>query len=93
VLEYCKDIIDMIVVMGVNPGSSGQDFIESQLEKISRLRAILPPSMEICVDGGMNERTVNKCSKCGANSFVSGSYILKSSNYIEAIKQLKKSCN
>jgi ribulose-phosphate 3-epimerase len=90
VLEYCKDLPDMIVVMGVNPGSSGQDFIESQLEKISRLRATMPPSMEICVDGGINDRTINKCSKRGANGFVSGSYIFKSSNYAEAIEQLKK---
>jgi ribulose-phosphate 3-epimerase len=92
VIEYCIDIIDIIVVMGVNPGSSGQDFIESQLEKISKLREILPSSTEICVDGGINNRTIKECTQHGANSFVSGSHIFKSSNYASTIQQLKESC-
>ncbi|MDR2158116.1 MAG: ribulose-phosphate 3-epimerase [Holosporaceae bacterium] len=90
VLKYCVDELDMVLVMGVNPGSSGQSFIESQLKKIAQLGSILPPSAEICVDGGMNDQTVKECAKCGANSVVSGSYIFKNSDYAAAIAKLKE---
>jgi ribulose-phosphate 3-epimerase len=90
VVEYCTDIIDMVIVMGVNPGSSGQNFIESQLKKISKLKEIVGPSTEICVDGGINDQTIKESAKHGANSYVSGSYIFSSSNYSEAIKHLRE---
>ena len=88
-LEYCADIIDIVLVMTVNPGSSGQVFIESLLEKISVLRKLLPESVEICIDGGINAETAKKCVKNGANSLVTGSYLFKSRDYKEAIKSLK----
>jgi ribulose-phosphate 3-epimerase len=91
-LKYCTDILDMIVVMSVNPGSSGQSFIPSQLQKISELKKMLPSCVEICVDGGINDQTIKECFRCGANSFVSGSYIFKSVNYSDAIHKLQRSC-
>jgi ribulose-phosphate 3-epimerase len=90
VIDYCHDILDMVLVMGVNPGNSGQIFIESQLEKIYVLKKTIPKSVEICVDGGITDKTIQKCSECGANSFVSGSYIFKNENYLQAIQILKK---
>jgi ribulose-phosphate 3-epimerase len=92
-LKRCADILDMVVVMSVNPGSSGQSFIESQLEKISELREILPPYVEICVDGGITDKTIGECARRGASSFVSGSYLFKSPDYSAAINKLKESCN
>ncbi|MDR0968523.1 MAG: ribulose-phosphate 3-epimerase [Holosporaceae bacterium] len=89
VLEYCYDILDMVIVMSVNPGSSGQSFIKSQLKKIAKLKERLPPSIEICVDGGITDETIGECVKCGADAFVSGSYAFKNPDYAEAIRKLK----
>lgn len=91
-LEYCPDIIDIVLVMGVNPGSSGQKFIQSQLQKIAQLRKLLPAPTEICVDGGINADTARACTKNGANSLVTGSYLFKSGNYEETIRVLKNDC-
>lgn len=93
VVEYCADIIDMVLVMGVNPGSSGQNFIKSQLKKISALRRVLPLSMEINIDGGITAETIKACALHGANSFVSGSHIFKNSNYSNVIRELRYSCS
>jgi ribulose-phosphate 3-epimerase len=88
-IEYCIDVMDMVLVMGVNPGSSGQNFIESQLQKISNLRKILPPTIEVCVDGGIIPRTAFQCCQHGANSLVSGTYIFRNPDYAAAIQELK----
>lgn len=87
-LEYCWDLLDVVVVMTVNPGSSGQKFIESQLKKIQLLRKIAPKTLEICVDGGVNAETAQKCIESGADSLVSGSFVFGSKDYEEAIKKL-----
>ena len=87
---YCHDLISMVLVMTVNPGASGQKFINSQLPKIKFLRASLPESTEICIDGGITPETLPDCVKSGANSAVSGSYIFKNQNYIDAIENLKR---
>jgi ribulose-phosphate 3-epimerase len=93
VVHYCADVADLILVMTVNPGSSGQNFIKSQLNKISDLRNFLPSQTEICVDGGITDLTVGECAERGADSFVSGSYIFKNQNYADAIKELRQKCN
>jgi ribulose-phosphate 3-epimerase len=89
-LKYCFDVLDMVLVMSVNPGNSGQTFIESQLTKISNLKKILPEHVEICVDGGITNKTIKNCLEHGAASFVSGSYIFKNGNYSRAIQNLKQ---
>jgi ribulose-phosphate 3-epimerase len=86
-VKYCFGIFDVILIMGVNPGSSGQTFIESSVKKISEMRQIVPAHVEICVDGGITAETVGKCA--GADSFVSGSYIFGSNNYSLAIETLR----
>jgi ribulose-phosphate 3-epimerase len=88
-VKYCMDITDMVLVMGVNPGSSGQNFIGSQLQKISDLVRILPPTIEVCVDGGITPETAFQCRQHGAHSLVSGSHIFRDPNYISAIRELK----
>jgi ribulose-phosphate 3-epimerase len=95
IVEYCADLVDMVLVMGVNPGSSGQTFIESQLEKISKLSELfklkenLFGPVEICVDGGITDKTIGRCAQHGANSAVSGSYIYQNQDYSDAIRRLK----
>jgi ribulose-phosphate 3-epimerase len=92
-IEYCAEVLDMVVVMTVNPGSSGQDFLWNQLEKISALRRILPSSVEICVDGGISDQTIADCAQCGADSCVSGSYIFQNNDRTDdAIRRLKENC-
>lgn len=95
-LDYCSDIIDIVLVMSVNPGSSGQKFIDSQLDKISALRKILPKTTEICVDGGINDIKAKLCIQRGANSLVTGSFLFRNNaannavaNYAEVIQKLR----
>ena len=91
-IEFCADLLNVILIMTVNPGASGQKFIDSQLSKIKKLRNILPDSIEICIDGGINPETAEKCAQCGADSVVSGAYVFKNSSYEDAIKKLRKPC-
>lgn len=88
-LEYCWDLLDLVIVMTVNPGSSGQEFIESQLTKIQLLKKIIPKIIEICVDGGINHETAAKCARVGATSFVSGSFLFKNRDYKAGVDTLK----
>ncbi len=77
-VEEVLDHVDVIQVMTVNPGFGGQDFIPSQLEKISRLRKMLAQrglSARIAVDGGIDEKTAPMAVAAGATVLVAGSAI------------------
>lgn len=69
VLEY----VDFVLVMTVNPGFGGQQMIESALEKVPRLRQLLPDSVAIEVDGGVNRANIGQVVRAGANWVVTGS--------------------
>ena len=75
--------------MTVNPGFYGSPFLPEMLEKISKLRS-LAPDLNIEVDGGVTDKTIDLVNKAGANMFVSGSYIVKSNNVKNSIEVLKK---
>ncbi|MCP1199443.1 ribulose-phosphate 3-epimerase [Notoacmeibacter sp. MSK16QG-6] len=78
VIEYCLDMIDLILVMSVNPGFGGQKFIESQIEKVRRIKAMIGDRpIDIEVDGGVSPETVGALADAGANAFVAGSAIFK----------------
>lgn len=87
VLKYVASDIDMVLVMSVNPGFGGQSFIDSQLEKIKSIKTLYP-SLDIQVDGGVNEKTAKQCISQGANILVAGSYVF-SGNYKERIASLR----
>ena len=87
-LQYVMDVVDLILVMTVNPGRSGQSFLYSQLEKIQKIAEMVSDNVEICVDGGINPETVRACGQMGATSCVAGSYIFNSENYLGAIREL-----
>lgn len=75
-LEDILPDLDQVLIMTVNPGFGGQQFIETMLPKISRLRAMINevnPSCRLQVDGGINADTISKVVAAGANSIVAGS--------------------
>ena len=81
------DEADMVLVMTVNPGFGGQEFIESALDKIRSLRKIYPGDIQ--VDGGINYATAKKAVAAGANILACGTYIFNSNNPTQTIRQLK----
>lgn len=79
--------VDFVLVMSVNPGFSGQEFIASVVPKIKKIRSLF--SGDIAVDGGINDKTAKAVIGNGANVLAAGSYIFKSKNYKEAIRKLR----
>jgi ribulose-phosphate 3-epimerase len=89
VLEYVLDKIDLILVMCVNPGFGGQEFMPSQLPKIYKIAKLIQGSdILLSVDGGINADTSKLCKDQGANMLVSGSYIF-GGDYRERIELLR----
>jgi ribulose-phosphate 3-epimerase len=77
-IEHVIDIVDIILVMSVNPGFGGQKFIPSAVEKIARLRAMAGGRpIDIEVDGGITPETAPEVVRAGANVIVAGSAIFK----------------
>jgi ribulose-phosphate 3-epimerase len=77
-LEEILSYLDMVIIMTVNPGFGGQDFIDSMLLKIRRLHALIEDHNYDCdieVDGGINESTVAGAVAAGANLLVAGSAV------------------
>ena len=83
---HVLDIVDMVLIMSVNPGFGGQKLIPYTLEKIRRLRALCPEK-DIQIDGGVNLETIRMAKDAGANIFVVGSAIFCTSNPEETCKQ------
>jgi ribulose-phosphate 3-epimerase len=77
-IEYVIDLVDVILVMSVNPGFGGQQFIPSAVEKIARLRALAGGRpIDIEVDGGITPETAPAVVRAGANVLVAGSAVFK----------------
>lgn len=94
ILDYVIDEIDLILIMGVNPGYGGQKFINSQLSKIRNCRQKIIKSgrkIELEVDGGVNEETAKEIIRAGGDVLVAGSYVFNSKDYKEAINKLRNS--
>jgi ribulose-phosphate 3-epimerase len=80
-IEPVIDIVDLILVMSVNPGFGGQAFIPHATEKISRLRALTASRpIDIEVDGGITAETAPLVARAGANVLVAGSAVFKGGN-------------
>ncbi len=88
-IENLLDKVDLVLVMSVEPGFGGQEFMESALLKIKELRE-KNPDLDISVDGGINAETAKLAKEAGANILVAGNYIFKADNREEAIASLKK---
>ncbi len=87
-IEYLTESVDMVLVMTVNPGFGGQEFIPDMLRKIKLIRAMLG-DRHLEVDGGIDAGAAASVIEAGANVLVAGSYIYNSPSYLEAIETLK----
>ena len=77
-IEHVIDLVDLILVMSVNPGFSGQAFIPGTVEKVARLRSLAGGRpIEIEVDGGITPETAPLVTRAGANVLVAGSAVFK----------------
>jgi len=86
-IEPILDIVDMVLIMTVNPGFGGQKFISSCVPKIKKLRQKFSGDIE--VDGGINNETAMTSIRAGANMIVAGTYLFKSKNVREVVQKLK----
>jgi len=75
--------IDMVLIMTVIPGKYGSKFLPNVLKKVKEIRK-LKPKLNIEVDGGINNKTIARAKKAGANRFILGSYLQKSKNVKKA---------
>ena len=89
-IKNVLDKVDMVLIMTVEPGFSGQKFIEDCMEKVKELRR-LKPKLDIEVDGGINDKTAPIAVKAGANVLVVSSFIFKAEDKAAAIKKILKS--
>ena len=90
VIEHVLDKVDLVLVMTVNPGFSGQQFIRSQIDKVRRIRAMIGDRpIELEVDGGINPETAREVIKAGANVLVAGSAVFAGGDYRAAIAALR----
>lgn len=90
VLKDYLDKVDLILIMSVVPGKGGQKFIESSVDRITRVREMINEvnrDILICVDGGINGETIDKAVL--SDMVVSGSYVLNGDNYQERIDSLR----
>jgi len=89
-IEHVIDKVDLILVMTVNPGFSGQSFIASQVEKIRRIKAMIGDRpIEIEVDGGINAENVKTVTEAGANVVVAGNAVFSGNDYAATIGALR----
>ena len=84
------DIVDMVLVMTVEPGWAGQKFIQYTMPKVKELRK-LKPKLDIEVDGGINPVTAGIAFESGANVFVAGTSIFGKKDRVAAIKEILQS--
>ncbi|RLG02204.1 MAG: ribulose-phosphate 3-epimerase [Thaumarchaeota archaeon] len=92
-IEYVLDDLDLILIMSVNPGFGGQDFIPSVLPKIKRARRRVMKrglEIEIAVDGGVNVETAPKIVEAGADVLVAGTAVFGKPDLKKAIQELRE---
>jgi len=90
------DQIDLLLVMTVNPGFGGQEFIHETLPKIQQAEAWRREKQlpyRISVDGGINFQTAAECARVGADTFVSGTTLFRAHNLKAAVRKLRKIVN
>ena len=87
-LPYLEKV-DLVLIMTVEPGFGGQEFMHDCAMKIPTIKEKASENLIIQVDGGINNLTAKICKSLGANSLVAGSYIYNSSDYKKAIESLR----
>jgi ribulose-phosphate 3-epimerase len=95
-LDHTLDLLDLVLLMSVNPGFGGQSFIPSTLNKITQVRARLDRYQQetgrhirLEVDGGIKVDNIAEVAKAGADTFVAGSAIFGKENYADVVKAMR----
>jgi ribulose-phosphate 3-epimerase len=91
-LDYTLDLIDMVLIMSVNPGFGGQQFIPTSLRKLADARARIVASgrdVRLEIDGGIKISNVRAAAQYGADTFVAGSAIFGSRDYAQTIRDMR----
>jgi len=95
-LDHTLDLLDLVLLMSVNPGFGGQSFIPSTFNKITQVRARLDRYQQetgrhirLEVDGGIKVDNIAEVAKAGADTFVAGSAIFGKENYADVIKSMR----
>lgn len=94
-ISHMLEDVDMVLVMTVQPGFGGQKYLEECTEKIQELRDLIRDedlNVDIQVDGGINDETMETVLKAGANLVVAGSYVFKD-NLVSRVRHAKKRMN
>ena len=96
ILEYILDDVDLILIMTVNPGFGGQEFLRSTLPKIRKVREMIsavPHPIQLEIDGGIAVSTVGDATNAGANVLVAGTSIFGHSGGVSSgIQALRDAC-
>jgi len=82
--------VDMVLVMTVEPGYGGQEFMAEMLDKITEVRSLLRETQRLQVDGGINPQTAKRCAGAGADVFVAGENIFGSGDIAAAVRDLRR---
>lgn len=92
-LDYVMDKVDVIILMSVNPGFGGQQFIPATLDKLKKTRALIAESgqdIRLSIDGGIKVENIYEVAKAGADTFITGSAIFGTTDYAKVIKEMRK---
>ena len=91
-LDYTLEKLDLVLVMSVNPGFGGQQFIPGALRKLEQVRRRIEASgraVRLEVDGGVKIENIQSCARAGADTFVAGSAIFGSSDYTATLRAMR----
>lgn len=91
-LTYVLNKIDVVLIMSVNPGFPGQQFIPESLTKLRDARALIKASkrnIRLAVDGGIKQENIRQVAQAGADTFIVGSALFQSKDYRKTIKGLR----
>jgi ribulose-phosphate 3-epimerase len=89
-VQWVLDLVDIIMVMTVNPGFGGQAFLDDQLAKITAVRALIGDRpIALQVDGGINAHTTARAVAAGADTLVAGTAVFGATDYRRAIEALR----
>lgn len=84
-LSELIEAVDLVLVMTVEPGYGGQEFMDDMLDKIVAIRSMLRPDQRLQVDGGIDSETIVSCARAGADVFVAGTNIFRADDVAGAI--------
>ncbi len=82
-------VVDLVLIMSVDPGFGGQSFMADQLEKVQRIKPLLRANQRIEIDGGINDQTIKQARQAGVDWFVIGSALFKQADRSAYIATLR----